>query len=285
MSRPREVSYHVKKLRVPMQLPDYGVVPFIGATSSGKTKLMIDIMYHIRKRFDRVIAIVGSKDTEREFGEHISDLYIWDKFDPDHIRQIYEQQERNVFRGVSKPLLVILDDFMYASKALQKGDILNKIFMNGRHAQILFFVSIQYCKSLPPALRQQARMIFMMAERNPANRLKLFDAFNTCFQSKEEFDTMMLTLTKNYQAMVLSNMGGGSADLVDNVFWYKAALGHKFKMGDGGLMWKIHHRKYDPKYFLRNDEEEDESERPVLGRKTGKSVMKVYQEKPKSKRR
>jgi hypothetical protein len=246
-----ETNYHIRRLNPATELPDYGVVPFIGATSSGKTSLMLDILYHVRHRFERVVVICGSKDTEEEFKQHVSDLCIWDKFDADRLNAIYEQQERLVALKRPKPLLVILDDMMFQARKIQKEDVLSRIFFNGRHARILFFVSLQYCKSLQPGMRQQARMVFAMAEKNPANRAKLYDAFNNCFNSKDEFDALMQVLTKDWQAMVLTNMATGSSEVADNVFWYKAQLGHRFKVDPGGLMWRIHKSRYDPRYFMR----------------------------------
>lgn len=252
-----ETNYRIKKLDVKTNFPEFGVVAFIGATSSGKTSLMIDMMYHVRHRFSRVIAICGSKDTEQEFAQHISDLCIWDKFDAERLDLIYNQQERFVFMGTPKPLLVILDDFMYQSSVIKKAEILNRIFMNGRHARILFFVSMQYCKSLLPQMRQQTRMVFMMAEKNPANRVKLYDSFNTCFNDREQFDALMQSLTKDYHAMVLSNMSNSSSLIEDNVFWYRATLGLRFRIAAKGLMWHIHHRRYDPMYLLRGHPEKE----------------------------
>lgn len=246
-------SFHIRKLNPARQLPRRGVVVFIGATGSGKTALMIDMMYHLRHEYSKAVVICGSKETEKDFARVVPDLFIWDTLDIDRLSAVYEKQEIDVYTGRSQPLLVVLDDFMYQSRSLQKTELINRIFMNGRHANILFFVSMQYCKSLSPTLRQQTRMAFVLGEKNPANRVRVFDAFNTCFPNKNEFDAVMCSLTVNWQAMVLSNMATNSTAIEDNVFWYRAELGRRFNFGPE-LMWSVHSRKYDPRYFIRGRE-------------------------------
>ena len=246
-------NYRIKRLSPARQLPRRGVVVFIGATGSGKTALMMDMLYHLRNEYSKAVVICGSKETEQDFARVVPDLFIWDKFDLERLNAIYDKQELDVYTGRSQPLLVVLDDFMYQARSLQRTEVINRIFMNGRHANILFFVSMQYCKSLSPTLRQQTRMAFVLAEKNPANRVRVFDAFNTCFPNKTEFDALMRTLTFNWQAMVLSNMTTGSAEIEDNVFWYKARLDRRFRFGPE-IMWTIHEQKYDPQYYLRGRE-------------------------------
>jgi hypothetical protein len=214
---------------------------------------MIDMMYQIRHEFAKAVVICGSKETEQDFAKVVPDLFIWDKLDIDRLSAVYDKQEIDVYTGRSQPLLVVLDDFMYQSRSLQKTEVINRIFMNGRHANILFFVSMQYCKSLSPTLRQQTRMAFVLAEKNPANRVRIFDAFNTCFPNKNEFDTLMCSLTVNWQAMVLSNMATGSSEIEDNVFWYRATIDRRFRFGPE-LMWAVHQSRYDPRYFIRGRE-------------------------------
>lgn len=246
-------SYRIEKLSPAKQLPRRGVVVFLGATGTGKTALMIDLMYQLRNEFPKAVVICGSKETEQDFARVVPDIFIWDKLDVDRLSALYDKQELDVYLHRSQPLLIILDDFMYQSRSLQKAEVINRIFMNGRHANILFFVSMQYCKSLSPTLRQQTRMVFVLSEKNPLNRTRVYDAFNTCFPTRDEFDALMCRLTVNYQAMVLSNMASTSMEIQDNVYWYRAQLDRRFRFGSD-LMWQIHEQKYDPRYFLRGRE-------------------------------
>lgn len=127
----------------PNMVPDLGVVVFVGRSGSGKTVAIKDILYHKRKRFDRFLVMSGSSDTAAEFGEHIPPICVFEGFDEERIENIYKEQEANVARGVCKPILIILDDLMYQSKVIEKSEVMNRIFMNGRHAQILLFISMQ----------------------------------------------------------------------------------------------------------------------------------------------
>lgn len=127
----------------PKLVPDLGVVVFVGRSGSGKTVAMTDILHSKRKKFDRFLVMSGSTDTTAHFAKHIPPICVFDGFDEQRLNAIHREQQANVARGIHKPILIILDDLMYQSKVLEKSEVMNQIFMNGRHADILVFISMQ----------------------------------------------------------------------------------------------------------------------------------------------
>ena len=235
----------------PKTVPDLGVVVFVGRSGSGKTVAMMDMLYHKRKKFDRFLVMSGSTDTAADFARHIPPICVFEGFDEQRITNIYKEQEANVARGICKPLMIILDDLMYQSKLLEKSEVMNRIFMNGRHAQILVFISMQYCKSLGPCLRQQATYIFATREKNPENRGRIYESFNTVFHSKSEFDAVFNACTKNREILVLSNTFNESDEITANAFWYKAKMRKKFKVNRKSVAWSLSKNLYDKDHLIR----------------------------------
>lgn len=241
---------NVRKFNV-NDLPLLGVIVFVGRSGSGKTVAMTDILYHMRHKYDRVLVMTGSTDTAQHFGKHVPPILVHEGFDEDRIERIYQQQERARSMGKCKPILIILDDLMYQNNILQKSEVMNRIFMNGRHALISLFISMQYCKSLGPQLRMQANFIFCARENNPENRVRIYESFNTIFSSKQEFEAVFQSCTKHREMLVLANVFNESDDVSDNVFWYKAKIRKHFRVCKKSPAWILNKELYDAKYMLR----------------------------------
>jgi hypothetical protein len=239
----------------PKMVPDLGVVVFVGRSGSGKTVAITDLLYSKRKRFDRFLVMSGSSDTAAHFAQFVPPICVFEGFDEQRINNIYLEQEANVARGLCKPILIILDDLMYQSRVLEKSEVMNRIFMNGRHAQILLFISMQYCKSLGPQLRQQATFIFATREKNPENRGRLYESFNTVFHSRAEFDAVFNACTQNREVLVLSNTFNESDAIEDNAFWWKAKLRKKFKVNRKSAAWALSKQLFDKEYMLREHQQ------------------------------
>jgi hypothetical protein len=248
----------------PKTLPDLGVFVFVGRSGSGKTVAITDILYHKRKRFDRFLVMSGSSDTAAHYSKMIPPIFVFDGFDEQRIWNVYQEQEANVAKGVSKPLLIILDDLMYQSQVFNKSKVMNRIFMNGRHAQILMLISMQYAKSIGPQLRQQATYIFATREKNQENRKRLYESFNTVFRTNNEFDAVFNACTRNRELLVLSNTFNESDAIDDNAFWWKAKFRKHFRVNRHSVAWRLSQELYDKNHLAR---QADPLKQPVLKNK------------------
>lgn len=247
-------------------LPKFGVLVFVGRTDSGKSWMQKEILYHIRKKYDVYVVMSGSKETSIDLENHIPCINIHDKLDLTVLQEIYEKQEelreRELRGGRRCPLLVlILDDVAYKRKSIVASEICSRIFFNCRHARILCLISIQDPKLITPALRLQARKIFVAQEKNKHNRKRIYDAFNPCFDDFEDFDNVMKMSTRNYEQLVLNNEQSGSDEVSDNVFYFKAQQRGQFKCNPGGKIWKKNKLFLDKKYQHRKKIDTDASKR------------------------
>jgi hypothetical protein len=236
----------------PHELPNVGVFVFVGRTGSGKTSVMEDILSYKRHRFHRAVIMTGSPGAAKSFRAHFPFVFIHDCYDEALLQDLLNKQERDDYFGRCKPLLVVLDDLGYMAKDIQKSEVIKRIFMAGRHFKILLLLSMQYCKSFLPDLRTNVSYIFSCFEKNPTNRRRIYEAYNTIFPAFAEFDKVMLSCTQNHEVMVLSNTFSQSTAVSDNVFWYKASYPPQpWKLNNGGSIWRYHARHFDPMYFTK----------------------------------
>jgi len=239
-------------------VPDSGVVVCIGRRKSGKTVNIIDIFHKKRNSFRTGVVFCGSKATIKEYENHIPSSFIYDGYHSDVLGRIVDKQERDVERGVARPIFILVDDCMWEKKSILGDANIRRIFMNGRHALIFFVLSMQYSMDLHPSLRQQIDFVLLSREKNPHYREKLYNNYNVCFKTAEQFDKCMMQCTLNFETFVLSSAGDTQSDSPeDNVYWYKSKYvpgGRKFKVNKSGTWWRYHYKRFDPDFFIAADD-------------------------------
>jgi hypothetical protein len=241
--------------------PNDPVLVFVGRRKSGKTTGIFGLMHAFRHDYQQVIVICGSLDTAQEYAQHVPDCFIWQNFDEERLTAIYNENESFVYRRArggshaakEKPVetMIIIDDCMYMNRILNRSEILQKMMYNGRHAGILLVISLQDCKGLPPYFRNQCSHVFLTREKSRPARERLYDTFNNVFHNFDQFNRIMKDCTADYRMMVLDMESQKSDKIQDNVYWYRAEPGLKFKMDRNGPMWRFHAMHYDKNYFKR----------------------------------
>lgn len=211
--------------------------------NSGKSVLMRDILYHMRKQIDVTLVMTPTQSSADMFKEHVPGSLVWMGLDMTIIERLLETQRACLQEGKrARNVLLVLDDLSYDAKAFRaKGNVLGDLWRNGRHAKISVLCSAQTALDLGPDLRANTDIIFALKEPILANRNKLhqayfgqldFSSFNRCF----------LKATADYGAMVLNNTLP-ETDVEAIWSWYKASLKlPSFRCG-ADTYWKIERHK------------------------------------------
>jgi hypothetical protein len=95
-------------------------------------------------------------------------------------------------------------------------------------------------------LRANIDYVFILRENIIQNREKLYKHFFGIFPTFDSFNEVMNQCTENYECLVLDNTSK-SNKIEDVVFWYKAKIDRKFRMGSSEL-WEHHRRNYNPRH-------------------------------------
>jgi hypothetical protein len=224
---------------------------FIGRRATGKSSLVTDILYQMRK-IPMGVVMSGTEESNEHYKEYVPDSFIYGQFEPAVVEKVITHQQQAIkklkpeqkedFKNPDHSVFMLLDDCMFDNKWTRDKNM-RCIFMNGRHYRIFFMLTLQYCMDLPPSLRGQIDYVFVLRDNIIENKQKLYKHFFGVFPTFDSFNEVMTQCTENYECLVLNNRST-SNKIEDVVFWYKAKLNRKFRMGSPAL-GEHHKRNYN----------------------------------------
>ena len=224
---------------------------FIAKKNCGKSTLIKDILYHQRK-IPMGVVMSGTEESNEHYQQFIPDSFIYGQYEPEVIEKIITHQQAIVkklkkedkedFKNPTNSVFMVLDDCMFDNKWTRDKNM-RCVFMNGRHYRIFFMLAMQYCMDLPPPMRSNIDYLFILKENIIQNREKIYKNFFGIFPTFDSFNEVLNQCTQNYECLVLDN-SSTSSKIEDVVFWYRAKVGHKFKIG-GPSLWDHHKRNYN----------------------------------------
>jgi hypothetical protein len=221
-------------------------IVFIGKRGTGKSTLVADILYYMR-RIKAGVAISATEDGNAYYSKFIPEILIHSEYKPEIIQQVITRQKKVINSDTKTPdgdVFVLLDDCMYDKRMIRDVNI-RGIFMNGRHWRISFMLTMQYCMDLPPDLRSNIDYVFILRENIIQNQEKIYKNFFGIFPHFSVFQDVLNSCTEGYDCLVLDNTSK-SNNIQDCVFWYRAKPTRDFKVGTKEL-WKYCKKNYDEK--------------------------------------
>jgi len=256
----RMTSLNLKKFDM-SSIPKGSIVVMIGKRNTGKSFLVRDFLYYKR---DLPIGTVisASENSNNFYSEIIPKIFIHDEYSPEIIANLVKRQEL-VTKKMKQQIamygksnidphgFLVLDDMMFSANEWLKDSNIKKIFMNGRHFNITFLLTMQYALGLSTAMRSQCDFVVLCRENYVSNRKRLYEHYAGMFPTFEIFCQVMNQCTENYEVLVINNQVK-SNKLEDMVFWYKADSHPSFKLG-APEFWQYHSNNYSD----QNEEEDD----------------------------
>ena len=198
------------------------------------------------------VVMSGTEESNEHYQQFVPDSFIYGQYEPTVIEKVITHQqsvikklkttEKEDFKTPDNSVFMVLDDCMFDNKWTRDKNM-RSVFMNGRHYRIFFMLAMQYCMDLPPALRANIDYLFILKENIIQNREKIYKNFFGIFPTFDAFNEVLTQCTQNYECLVLDN-SSTSSKIEDVVFWYKAKIGRKFRMGSPSL-WEHHKRNYN----------------------------------------
>uniref|UniRef100_A0A6C0F8Y3 Uncharacterized protein n=1 Tax=viral metagenome TaxID=1070528 RepID=A0A6C0F8Y3_9ZZZZ len=249
------MNLQLKKFN-PKTMPDNCVVVFIGKRRTGKTKLVTDILYH-KRQIPVGVVMSGTEDGNGYYKQYVPDLFVYGEYHSEVTEKLITRQRQLCKSNTpNNNVFMLLDDCMYDKKMIREKNI-RQIFMNGRHWNIMFMLTMQYCMDLSPDLRANIDYIFILRENILQNREKIYKNFFGIFPTFDMFNQVMNSCTENFECLVLDNTSR-SNKIEDVVFWYKARLWNpgSFRIGSPAF-WNCHRQKYNPSHDESQYEKDD----------------------------
>lgn len=266
------------------EIPHGATCVFSGKRCSGKSVAALDLLYYNR---DIPVGLVmsGTERANQFFSKVMPSMLIYDDFDPEVIKKFLTRQEkitRQYNDEISKygksdidpRAFLILDDLLFDNSWISDKGI-KYIFMNGRHLNILFMVTLQYPLGIPPILRTNIDYVFIHRENFVNNRRRLYENYAGMFPTFESFSTVLDQTTTNFECMVINNRTKSNR-LEEQINWFKAELRSNFKVCSQ-MFWDMEaldkERKSQKNYKGDDDDEEDYD--PASSRKKNALQIRV----------
>ena len=241
------------KLFDPTRIRHDCVCVFIGKRGTGKTTLVTDILHKLRK-IPVGLCVSGTEASSGYYSAFIPDLFIHTEYSTGLLDNLIANQKKILRKSNKKDIrnaaFALLDDCMY-DNSLGKDKTIRAVFMNGRHWNMLFMLTMQYCMDIPPALRANIDYVFLLRESIQANRERMWKNFAGIFPTYQMFSEVFNQCTSDFECMVIDNPSR-SNDIEDCVFWYKAKPKQAFKCGSKEL-WDYHYQNFNEHYESDED--------------------------------
>ena len=161
------------------------------------------------------------------------------------------------YKDVDTRAFLCLDDCLADAKDWVTDKNIRWIFMNGRHANLTFLLTMQYAMGIPPSLRTNVDYIFICKEPKISNQKRLYDHYAGIFRDFKMFRGVLTQTTKNYGCLVIDNTSI-SEKLEDQVFWYRANV-NRPHFDDFKVCYPIFWKDND-KYLNNQDDDSKEDD-------------------------
>ena len=247
-------SYTFKTFDMEKQLKLGATIVILARRGSGKSVLIKDIMYHLRKKIPTGTIISPTENEDPDFSHYFPMSYIYDKYDPVIIDQIFYRQMnildkmKKTDRKINPHTLFVMDDCAHDDKWV-KDEQIRELFSNGRHKKITYVVAIQDALVIKPFHRGNVDFCMLLQENSGTIKERMFKSYANIFPNKRIFESVFDQITKDYGVMVIDN-ANRTSNLEKIVYKYKAKV-HKpgdFIFGHK-KMWEYHKKYFNKEYM------------------------------------
>lgn len=252
------------------------VLVFIGKRNTGKSVLVIDYLYY-NQDIPFCTCISPTDDFNLTFRPHIPSRFIFDTYTPALLEKFLKRQKLikqkliSANEGHGDPRykdidcrgLLIMDDCLSESNLWKKDANLRWVFLNGRHIDITFILTMQYQLGISPEYRMNIDYIFICKETKVNEINKLYTNYAGMFINFDMFRQIFNQVTDNYGCLIIDNTTQ-SAELSDQVFTYRATLHDKNSFRICYEEFWVNNNDYINKSYLEDEDALNDLKRLAL---------------------
>jgi hypothetical protein len=203
-------------------------IVIIGKAGSGKSNLIMDLLYSKRDIIPVGVAMSGTEASNLAFQKIMPHSFIFPEYDSAEIDKLISRQVKA--KNIDNPwVALVLDDCTDDPSIFQSKQQM-AMFKNGRHWNMLYILALQYCMDVKPCIRTNIDGIFIFREPNITNRKKIWDNYASIIPTIQLFNAIMDYITEDYTALYIDNTCQ-SNNWQDAVLWYKSNLRGEWKFG------------------------------------------------------
>lgn len=233
------------------------LIVLIAKRRSGKSYLCKDFIRHY-SNLPCGLIIAKTDKLSNFYGKFFPSTYIHYEFDPEIIAKLIDRQnkliEKTKYYYLKKKkcdprVLYIMDDCLSEKKSWINDKGIGELFYNGRHYQITFILTLQYCMGIGPDYRTNIDYIFLLYEDKISNQKRIYEYYAGMFPTFQIFREIFEQLTENYGCMVIVNKGV-ERDILKKIYYFRATGENVAHFGSEKFN-RYHHQHYDSKWRTR----------------------------------
>lgn len=187
-----------------------------GKKNSGKTTLMLNLLYYIHHVYPLGCAIAPTATVRLDLAKHMPSSLIWPEFDlvkltavvskftestmPDWMENVNNKQTETKEADILNWLL-LMDDVGYDENRFKHVTFKN-LYMNGRQIGLGTILNLQKLKAIPPGLRGQLDYVFMFRDLSLKGQENINKEFFS-FLPFATFRDLYLKCTEGFNCIVL----------------------------------------------------------------------------------
>jgi hypothetical protein len=237
----KNIEIDLRKFKV-QWVGDNKIIVLIGPRTRGKSTILLDYLYY-NQDIPFCTCISATENYNNTYTPHIPSKFIFTKYTPQLLEKFLKRQQdlrghktaakmgydNARYKDVDGRGLLIMDDCLADNTNWKKDPSLRWIFMNGRHADITFVLTMQYQVGIPPELRVNIDWVFICRETKKIEKEKLHKYYAGIFPHFDMFNQIFNRCTKNKRCMVIDSLS--ESELIeDQVFWFHAELHESFRI-------------------------------------------------------
>jgi hypothetical protein len=221
-------------------------ITVIGKPGSGKTFLISSLIYAKRNYIPVGMVFSGTEDSNHHYASMFPSTFVYNHLDMKQLEHFIKRQ-KVAKRYLPDPWALLLLDDCTDNPKIFSNPLFQNIYKNGRHWNMLYILSLQYCMDIKPVIRTNVDGTFILRESNLRNRKAIWENYAGVIPTFDMFNQIMDQMTDDYCSLYVHN-ATTSNDLEDCIFWYKASpVPSDFKFGSPEY-WQFHQARYNPNY-------------------------------------
>lgn len=244
-------------------------IGIIGASGSGKTRLLLQILRQIHKEIPAWMIINPSEAGNHAYGPVVENEAII--HDNEDVKEILEDlrafKERQVkcckrwsipgtdpIQYDPDPSAGLIVDDMAEDPKVFNDPIFGWLYRNSRNFKVWFAILVQYIYLINKNYRRQLSHIFLFAMSSNTDIKDAYKEFGSFFTKEGDFKQALLYATQNRGTLVIDVLKQ-TTKIEEKAFWYRHEKKQPpFKIGSD---WFNKHvkKKYDPNWEKKRDEE------------------------------
>lgn len=257
-------------------------IVLVAKRGSGKSVVCKALLNEFK---DYPVGIIISKSENLNcfYSEFFPKAFIHDEYKSEIMERLLVRQKAIIRKNneriekgkkpIDTRIFIVMDDCLSDSKTWMRDKPILEVLYNGRHYHITYILTLQYVMGITPSLRANFDYVFLLAEDQYDNQIRIYKTFASIFPTLKDFTDVYKELTKDYGALLIVRRGA-NATFLEKVYWYKAPFGKlmNIKLGCDQFR-KFDENNYDPKWEDKHGQ--FNIDEYCMRKKQDKSLIKV----------